>query len=264
MGTANAEEHSNESPQNLVRIDQPFYIGRFPVTQGQWRAVMGASDVGNGLSDLPVDQVSWLDCQKFCEELCKRHRRAFRLPSEAEWEYACRAGTTTKFTFGDSLTVEQANFTPFKSTFGALPEDEIAAVQELDQLADRDVDEQADRRNRPTPVGTYAPNAWGIYDMHGNVEEWCEDVWHDNYEGAPTDGSPWLAGGDKQPFRVLRGGCCTGTEFVCTSASRRRLRADAGSRKVTEPENDREHEWLLSAMFGMMYTPYGFRVVCEV
>lgn len=261
MGTADADEHPNESPQHLVRIDRSFYIGRFPVTQGQWRAVMGESEQRNYSSDLPVDQVSWLDCQEFCEELCKQHGRVFRLPSEAEWEYACRAGTTTKFAFGDTLTLDQANFTPYESMFGTPPGNEIEAILDLEQRAEMDVNERADRKNRTTPVGSYPPNAWGLYDMHGNVEEWCEDAWHDNYQGAPSDGSPWLSGEEKQAFRVMRGGWCSATEFVCASGARRQLRADAGSRNETEPQD--EEDEFLSALFEMMYTPSGFRVVCE-
>jgi formylglycine-generating enzyme required for sulfatase activity len=98
--------------------------------------------------------------------------------------------------------------------------------------------------------------------MHGNVDEWCEDVWHPNYHGAPNDGSAWLDGEDKEPFRVMRGGWCSATEFVCTSSSRRQLRADAGSRDEDESAGE-DDDGLMEALFEMMYTPYGFRVVCE-
>lgn len=114
MGLPSAEGNLTESPQHLVRIPRPFYIGRFLVTQAQWSAVMGKNPARHrGDPNLPVDQVSWFDCQEFCERLCQRYGRAFRLPSEAEWEYACRAGTKTKFAFGDTLSPTQANFTPY-------------------------------------------------------------------------------------------------------------------------------------------------------
>jgi len=215
-----------------------------------------------GDPELPVDQVSWFDCQEFCERLCERYRRAFRLPSEAEWEYACRAGTTTKYAFGDTLSPAQANFTPFADQFGSLPADEDAFVREMELAAEA---EQATggRNAKPTPVGSYPPNAWGVYDMHGNVDEWCEDVWHPNYEGAPTDGSAWLDGEDREPFRVVRGGWASATEFVCTSSARRQLRADAGSRDDDSEDDEGDGSGLMASLFAMMYTPYGFRVVCE-
>lgn len=262
MGSANADEQSDESPQHIVRFDRPFYIGSFPITQSQWQTIMGSSSFHYQGQDLPVDQVSWFDCQEFCEKLCHRLRRVIRLPSEAEWEYACRAGTTTPFAFGESLSVQQANFTPYDTMINSQPDNELQEVLELEQLAEHDADERADGKCRPTPVGTYPPNAWGIYDMHGNVNEWCEDVWHDNYQGAPTDGSAWLRDESKQPFRVARGGWCSATEFVCTSSARQQLRADAGSRK--ENESDDEENEFLSELFEMMYMPHGFRVVCEI
>lgn len=122
---------------------------------------------------------------------------------------------------------------------------------------------QGERQARPTPVGTYPPNGWGIYDMHGNVDEWCEDVWHPNYAGAPADGSAWLDGEDGEAFRVVRGGWCSATEFVCTSTARRQLRADAGSRDDNGEGHEEDEGGLMASLFAMMYTPYGFRVVCE-
>jgi len=269
MGSPDLDENSTESPQHSVRFEKPFYIGRFTVTQSQWQAVMGRSQFRQEHPDLPAEPVSWLDCQSFCRELSKRHQRVFRLPSEAEWEYACRAGTTTRFAFGDTLSADQANFTPIGKMFGALPESELQAVNELEQLAEMDPEERAEEKAKPKLVGSYSPNAWGLYDMHGNVDEWCEDVWHPNYEGAPQDGNAWLTDEESQPFRVMRGGWCSATEFVCTSTSRRQLRADAGSRseeelKQSEDGEDDEDGWFLATIFEMMYTPYGFRVVCEI
>ncbi|QDU25830.1 Serine/threonine-protein kinase pkn1 [Anatilimnocola aggregata] len=259
MGSPNADQVPSEAPQHPVRIYRPLYIGRFPVTQAQWSAVMGRNPSKHqGDPRLPIDQVSWFDCQDFCDRLCKRLQRVFRLPSEAEWEYACRAGTTSKFAFGDSLLPTQANFTPFIQRFGMPPDGEEDAVRELEQLVESGPRHDA----QTTPVGSYPPNAWGIYDMHGNVDEWCEDVWHPNYDGAPNDGSAWLEGENTEVFRVMRGGWCSATEFVCTSSARRQLRADAGS-----PDEDIEGEeddgGFMESLFDLMYIPNGFRVVCE-
>ncbi len=260
MGSPTAEGKQTESPQHLVRIPRPFYIGRFPVTQAQWTAVMGKNPSKHrGDPQLPVDQVSWFDCQDFCERLCQLHGRVFRLPSEAEWEYACRAGTTTKYAFGDTLSPSQANFTPYATQFGPPAADEDAFVRQMELAAEAD-DPKGGRNAKPTPVGSYPPNTWGVYDMHGNVDEWCEDVWHPNYEGAPTDGSAWLEGEDGEPFRVMRGGWASATEFVCTSSSRRQLRADAGTRDDDGDEGD--EGGFMASLFALMYTPYGFRVVC--
>ena len=260
MGSPESVEQPTESPQHLVRIEKPFYIGRFSVTQSQWQALMQDQRFRPANPDLPVDQVSWIEAQQFCQKLCKEHDQIFRLPTEAEWEYSCRAGTKTKFAFGDSLSVDQANFTPFQAMFATPPESEEEFAREMEKLAEGD--RESDREKKPTPVGTYPPNNWGVYDMHGNVDEWCEDVWHDSYEGAPTDGSAWLVGEEYQPFRVVRGGWCSGTEFVCASASRRQLRADAGEYK--ERDTDDDEDGFMSALFDMMYTPYGFRIVHEV
>jgi formylglycine-generating enzyme required for sulfatase activity len=263
MGSPDAEKNPTEAPRQLVRIPRPLYMGRFPVTQAQWTAVAGKNPSRHrGDPKLPVDQVSWFDCQEFCERLCQRHGRAFRLPSEAEWEYACRAGTTTKFAFGDMLSPAQANFTPYAARFGPPPADENAFIQEM-ELATESAEAIGGRSAKPTPVGSYPPNAWGIYDMHGNVDEWCEDVWHPDYEGAPADGSAWLDGEDKEPFRVMRGGWCSATEFVCTSSARRQLRADAGSREDDSDGHEEGDGGHMAFLFAMMYTPYGFRLVCE-
>jgi formylglycine-generating enzyme required for sulfatase activity len=241
MGASNDEEYSSETPQHLVQIARPFYMGRFPVTQGQWTAVMGKNPSKYRNSrDLPFDQASWFGAQEFCDNLCRQHGLYFRLPTEAEWEYACRAGTTTTYAFGNTLLETQANFTP--STNLTLSSSNTSKLR---------------------PAGSYSPNAWGLYDMHGNVDEWCEDAWHPNYNGAPSDGSAWLDGEDKQPFRVMRGGWASGTEFVCTSSARRQLRADAGLRESSSEESEREDDGFVQSIFDMFYMPYGFRVVCE-
>jgi formylglycine-generating enzyme required for sulfatase activity len=262
MGSPNAEENPAESPRHLVRIPRPFYIGRLPVTQAQWTAVMGKNPSKHrGDPQLPVDQVSWFDCQEFCERLCRRHGRVFRLPSEAEWEYACRAGTTTKYAFGDTLSPSQANFTPYADQFGPPPADEDDFVRQM-ELASEAAIAKSERKARLTPVGCFPPNAWGIHDMHGNVDEWCEDFWHPNFGGAPTDGTAWLDGEDREPFRVMRGGWASATESVCTSSSRRSIRADAGAPDDDEGD-DGDEDGFMASLFDLMYTPCGFRVVCE-
>lgn len=183
----------DEGPQHRVTIREGFYMGQYEVSIAEWSAVMG--DIPEGMKDLdgkfkeskrqPVVSVSWNDAQDFIKKLNARgDGYTYRLPTEAEWEYACRAGTTTPFAFGSSLSSDQANFD------GDYP----------DGGASKGV-----YRQKTTPVGSFPPNAWGLYDMHGNVWEWCEDVWHDSYNGAPIDGSAWLRGG-MQEGRVMRGG----------------------------------------------------------
>lgn len=262
MGSPPSAEDASESPQHLVQINRPFYIGRFPVTQAQLLAVMGKNTSKHrGDPNLPADQVSWFDCQAFCEELCQRQRQAFRLPCEAEWEYACRAGTASKFAFGETLSPEQANFTPYMDMLRFDPASEEELVTDVERLVEAS-EQRSTSKALPTPVGSFPPNAWGIYDMHGNVEEWCEDVWHPDYEGAPSDGSAWLEGEEKEPFRVVRGGWCSATESVCASSSRRQLRADAGTHD--EEVEDESDDPFMKSLLDLMYTPCGFRVVCEV
>jgi formylglycine-generating enzyme required for sulfatase activity len=152
----------------------------------------------------PVERVNWYKAKEFCKRLSEKTGREYRLPSEAEWEYACRAGTTTPFYFGETITTDLANYDG-DYTYGNGPEG---------------VD-----REKTTPVGSFPPNAFGLYDMHGNVWEWCEDVWHENYEGAPNDGRPWLTGGNHNR-RVLRGGSWTYNPRFCRCANRYWLNPD--------------------------------------
>ncbi len=193
-----AERSDNEGPQHRVQITG-FNMGKFEVTQEQWLAVMGGKNPSNFQgTNLPVEQVSWNDAKEFCKRLTDKTGVLFRLPTEAEWEYAARAGTTTPFSFGSSLSSEQANFDG-NYPYGSAPKGVF--------------------RKKTTPVGNFARNAFGLFDMHGNVLEWCEDVWHENYEKAPSDGSAWLSGGDST-FRVLRGGSWDLIGIICRSADR--------------------------------------------
>jgi formylglycine-generating enzyme required for sulfatase activity len=151
---------------------------------------------------LPVECVSWHDAVEFCARLSNHTGRTYRLPSEAEWEYACRAGTTTAFYFGDTISTDQANYNG-NYTYGS--------------------GKEGIYRECTTAVGSFKPNGFGLYDMHGNVWEWCQDVLHNTYEGSPSDGSPWMDRGDESR-RIIRGGSWDNNPRNCRSACRERLR----------------------------------------
>jgi formylglycine-generating enzyme required for sulfatase activity len=217
MGSTNGE---SEKPVHQVTISNAFYMGKYEVTQAQWQAVMGNNpSYFKDCNQCPVEQVSWNDAQEFIRELNAREDGfTYRLPSEAEWEYACRAGTTTAFAFGDSLSSEQANFDG-NQPYGGAPKGVY--------------------REKTVPVGTFQPNGWGLFDMHGNVQEWCEDWFHDNYNGAPTDGSVWKSKSYAPYRRVLRGG---GWYYgyptsLLRSASRFPLEPDYGSPSSGSPSS---------------------------
>lgn len=209
MGSPDSEvERSNDEgcgnygvlcarPPHLVSV-QSFYMGKYEVTQAQYRAVMETNPSYFRGDNLPVEKVTWNDAVEFCRRLSQMTGKAYRLPSEAEWEYACRAGTQTPFAFGSSLSSRQANFN------GTLPYGAAA---------------KGVYRQKTTPVGSFRPNAFGLYDMHGNVWEWCEDWSNGNYDGSPTDGSAWLSGRD-QEIRVVRGGSWDDSSPHLLSATR--------------------------------------------
>ena len=172
-----------ESPQHRVTVPS-FFMGKYQVTQAQWQAIMGENPSRFKGENCPVEKISWEEAVKFCQRLSEKTSKTYRLPSEAEWEYACRAGTTTPFYFGDTITTELVNYNG-NYPYASAPKGVY--------------------RKKTTDVGSFPPNAFGLYDMHGNVWEWCTDPWHDNYNGAPTDGSVWEKGGSGSLF-VLRGG----------------------------------------------------------
>lgn len=180
-----------EAPPHMVSIQSDFYLGKFEVTQKQWYAVMGynpaatQSNVNN-----PVEEVNWNDCQAFVVQLNTLGLGTYRLPSEAEWEYSCRAGSTTRWFFGDDSTLLLGNYAWYN---GASP---------------------------THPVGQKLANAFGLYDILGNVWEWCEDDSHSNYSGAPTTGVPWVDTPTRGSTRVLRGGAFDFSAVTCRSASR--------------------------------------------
>ena len=233
MGSPPAEvERDAEELQHEVAISKPFYMGVYEVTQGQWEKITDKNPSffkqGN---DFPVDQVRLPEVMEFCRKLSalaeeKKAGRVYRLPTEAEWEYACRPGTATVFHSGNTLSSNLANFN------GQYPYGDVPKGPKLQKTA---------------RVGSYAPNAWGLYDMHGNVAEWCSD-WYDSdyYKNSPKENPQGPAQGvistnfDKEFFRVVRGGCWLDEGRACRAAYRFRLQpAEA-------------YRWV------------GFRVVCEV
>ncbi|RUT03786.1 hypothetical protein DSM106972_047000 [Dulcicalothrix desertica PCC 7102] len=186
-----------ESPIHQVTVPS-FYMGKYQVTQAQYEAIMGINPSYFRDANHPVEQVSWYSAVEFCEQLSQKSGLAYRLPSEAEWEYACRALATTPFYFGETIITAKANYRGEETRASAL---------------------KGEYRQQTTPVGSFPANGFGLYDMHGNVWEWCEDVWHIDYQGAPTDGSAWLSGGDDKN-RVLRGGSWFDKAEFCRCASR--------------------------------------------
>ncbi len=183
-----------EEPLHEVIIRRAFFLGKFPITQRQWIAVMGSNPSEHLQDDAaPVDSVSWDSSVAFCDAVAQGLGKEYRLPTEAEWEYACRAGSTSEFYFGDEekALLEYAWF-------------------------------DLNSRGSTHAVGGKRPNPWGLCDMAGNVWEWCADVWHSDYEGAPRDGSAWLDDDAAQPRRVLRGGSWNYDGFRCRSAYRSR------------------------------------------
>lgn len=203
------ERDEDEGPQREVTVP-PFFMGMFTVTQTQYEAVVGTNPATRFDSDRfispnkPVINVSWEDAIAFCQKLSEQTGREYRLPSEAEWEYACRANTTTPFHFGETITTDLVNYNG-DYTYGSAP--------------------KGIYREQTTEVGSFPANAFGLFDMHGNVWEWCQDHWHENYQGAPTDGSAWIEGGDSDR-RLLRGGSWYSDPSYCRSAYRSRYSAD--------------------------------------
>jgi formylglycine-generating enzyme required for sulfatase activity len=229
MGAAENELESNEDelPQHLVTVPT-FFMGRYPITQAQWRAVATLPQEEITLEtdpshfqgdDHPVESVNWHEAVEFCQRLSKETGRNYRLPSEAEWEYACRAGTKTPFHFGETITTDLANYDG-NSVYEKGPKGEY--------------------REQTTAVGEFeVANNFGLCDLHGNVWEWCADAWHNNYKGAPVDGSVWEAGGDDS-YRVIRGGSWDDDPWDCRSAYRYYFTPDGRDNR------------------------FGFRVVCAV
>ncbi|BAZ42424.1 hypothetical protein NIES4101_83930 [Calothrix sp. NIES-4101] len=208
----NWDIYRREIPQHQVSVPA-FSMGKYPITQAQWKAVAGLPQINRKLKpepsnfkgdNLPVEQVSWYDAVEFCARLSKKTGKEYRLPSEAEWEYACRAGTTTPFHFGETITSKLANYDASK-TFAE--------------------EAKGEYRKQTTHVGEFPANAFGLHDMHGNVWEWCLDDWHNDYQGTPSFGSPWFDDKNNDLYQrsimaVMRGGSWSNDPSFCRSAYR--------------------------------------------
>ena len=215
MGSPESEPERfyTESPQHEVSV-AAFFMGRYPITQAQWRFVARLEQVKRTLKadpsrfkgdDRPVERVSWHEAVEFCDRLSRHTGNDYRLPSEAQWEYACRAGTQSPFYFGDTISSELANYRG-TTVYNGGPEGEY--------------------RGETTSVGYFdAANTFGLSDMHGNVWEWCADHWHSNYEGAPIDGSAWITE-NEDAQRVRRGGSWYTFPRICRSAIRFNITPD--------------------------------------
>jgi formylglycine-generating enzyme required for sulfatase activity len=226
MGSPPTEEGflRSQSPQHEVQIDE-FWMSIYPITQEQWKAVAKLPEIDHYLRrspaffegrKCPVEQVSWYEAKEFCDRFSQFSGKKYELPSESQWEYACRANTTTPFHFGQTLTTELANYSGVdweyqgricsKGSYGK-------GKQGLD-------------RKETTAVNRFKVyNAFGLADMHGNVREWCADTWHPNYHNAPTNDRPWLIHGDMEK-RVIRGGSWNNSPHKCRSAYRAKFEAE--------------------------------------
>jgi uncharacterized protein (TIGR02996 family) len=191
-----AEREDNET-QHRVALPEGFYLGIHPVTQAQWQAVMGKNPSHFQGENLPVETVSWRDCQRFCKKLGQMSDQRYRLPTEAEWEYACRAGTATPFHFGETIDTKRANY-----------DGKYLGLKRR----------KAAYRLRTTPVGSFPPNGWGLFDMHGNVWEWCADWSREKYYKRSPQQDP--QGPVHGVYRVLRGGFWNGEGCYCRAAYR--------------------------------------------
>jgi formylglycine-generating enzyme required for sulfatase activity len=197
MGSPMEEkERENNETQHKVTLTKGFYMGVYTVTQEQWKEIMGSNpSYFKGEKNLPVENVSWDDCQNFIKKLWKKDKKPYRLPTEAEWEFCCRGGTKTPFHFGDTISTDQANYNG-NFTYGD--------------------GKKGKYREKTTPVGSFPANAWGLHDMHGNVWQWCQD-WYGDY---PQKDVVDPQGPDAGKDRVLRGGSWHDLPRYCRSACR--------------------------------------------
>ncbi len=236
MGAPKDEPESldNEQPQHEVTL-QPFFMGRYTVTQAQWRVVASYPQIERKLNpnpsrfkghNRPVERVSWEEATEFCKRLSAQTSRQYKLPSEAQWEYACRAGTQTPFHFGETITTDLANYRGTDNP-------------DFGWSGSYDRGTEGEYREQTTEVGSFPPNDFGLHDMHGNVFEWCEDDAHNSYEGAPDDGSAWIDQDRRRTRRVLRGGSWCYIPRLCRSAYR----------SIDDPHDS-------------FYNFVGFRVLC--
>lgn len=228
MGSSDKKAPSSERPAHSVTV-QPFLMSKYPITKAQWRAVIDLLQVNKELSkrpslsggaNYPVTKVSWYDAVEFCDRLSRYTEREYRLPTEAEWEYACRAGTIDPFHFGETITSNLANYDASKFTYRSEP--------------------KGKNRGEVVEVGSFpSANSFGLFDMHGNVLEWCLDHYHKDYSGAPTDGNAWVTAYENRS-RILRGGSWLNDSKDCRSSYRSKWEPDEGLNR------------------------FGFRVVCPI
>lgn len=200
MGSPDSERRrdDDEQPQRQITIPQ-FWMSKYPVTQLQYETIMVNNPSYFSGKNLPVERVSWFDAIKFCQITSQRLGKEIKLPSEAQWEYSCRAGTTTPFYFGPVITSDLANIDGEYSHYRYANEP------------------NGIYREKTTDVGLFPPNAFGLYDMHGNIQEFCQDDYHDDLTKIPNDGSPWL---DEGKVKVIRGGSWYDHPWYCRSAYR--------------------------------------------
>ncbi len=204
-----ADRGKEESPQHQVKVPG-FFMGKYEITQAQYKAIMDSNPSNFKGEKRPVEEVSWDDAVEFCKKLSQKTAKTYRLPSEAEWEYACRAGTKTPFSFGETITTELVNYNG-NFPYGSAPKGEY--------------------RQETTDVVKFPRNSFGLYDMHGNVWEWCQDIYNSNYQDAPKDGSAWLTGKDNN-MKLLRGGSWADNARYCRSANRPRFARSVRDRNV--------------------------------
>ena len=200
MGSPKDElERKDDEIQHKVTLTRGFYMGIYAVTQEEWQAVMGKNPSKiTGEKNLPVEQVAWHDCQEFVKKLRAKDNKPYRLPTEAEWEYACRAATMSPFHFGETISTDQANYQG-DAVYGT--------------------GKKGVFRKKTTPVGSFQPNAWGLYDMHGNVWQWCQDWYGETSPKDAVDPQGPAEGKD----RVMRGGSWGVHPDFCRTACRYKL-----------------------------------------
>jgi formylglycine-generating enzyme required for sulfatase activity len=236
MGSPDTEidRRGNESPQHQVTVPS-FFMSEFPITQAHWATVAQLPKVKIDLeiapanfkgTDRPIEQVNWFEAVEFCQRLSQHTGRIYRLPTEAEWEYACRVGSITPFHFGDTITTDLANYRGTDH-------------EEYKWSGSYNQGPKGIYLQETTPVDSFPPNAFGLYDMHGNVWEWCQNDYSDNYDVTPVDGSAWVSE-ENSGLKILRGGSWYNYPRLCRSAIRYN----------NYPE--------------FRYYDVGFRVVCEM